>query len=195
MLYLAAQSCLTVCDPPRDCSSPGSPVLGDSPGKNTGVGCHALLQEIFPIQGPNPGLPHCRRILYCLSHQWSPRSTDNSLVNILSESPGIFVIWPCSTFGNLVDGMSFFFSKYQVGKQKSSFIDWTWIQKTKFIGKSSKSFFIKIKTFPLTQTCALFVNSSFKAVNAGQFLKTQVIRCIQLFEKVKKLTEKYYRQT
>ena len=87
-----------------------------------------------------------------------------------------------------------FFPKYQVGKQKSSFIDWTWTQKTKFIGKSSKIFFIKIKTFPLTQTCALFVNSSFKAVSTRQFLKTQVIRCIQLFEKVKKLTEKYYRQ-
>ena len=45
----------------------------DSPGKNTGVGCHALLQGIFPTQGSNPGLPHCRRILYCLSHQGSPK--------------------------------------------------------------------------------------------------------------------------
>ena len=34
-----------------DCSPPGSSVLGDSPGKNTGVGCHALLQGIFPTQG------------------------------------------------------------------------------------------------------------------------------------------------
>ena len=33
------------------------------------VGCHALLQGIFPTQGSNPGLPHCRWILYCLSHQ------------------------------------------------------------------------------------------------------------------------------
>ena len=45
--------------------------LGDSPGKNTGVGCHALLQGIFPTQGLNPGLPHCRQILYRLSHQGS----------------------------------------------------------------------------------------------------------------------------
>ena len=44
----------------------------DSPGKNTGVGCHFLLQEIFPTQGSNLGLPHCRQILYCLSHQGSP---------------------------------------------------------------------------------------------------------------------------
>ena len=39
-----------------DCSMPGSSVQGDSPGKNTGVGCHALLQEIFPTQGSSPGL-------------------------------------------------------------------------------------------------------------------------------------------
>ena len=37
-------------------------------GKNTGVGCHALLQEIFPTQGSNPGFSHCRQILYHLSH-------------------------------------------------------------------------------------------------------------------------------
>ena len=44
---LAAQSCLTLCDP-MDCSPPGSSVHGDSPGRNTGVGCFALLQGIFP---------------------------------------------------------------------------------------------------------------------------------------------------
>ena len=41
----------------------------DSPGKNTGVGCQALLQGIFPIQGSNPGLLHCRQILYHLNHR------------------------------------------------------------------------------------------------------------------------------
>ena len=41
----------------------------DSPGKNTGVGCHSLLQEIFPTQGLNPSLPHCGQFLYHLSHQ------------------------------------------------------------------------------------------------------------------------------
>ena len=50
-----------------DCSPPGSFVRGDSLGKNTGVGCHALLQGIFPTQGSNSGLPHCRWILYRLS--------------------------------------------------------------------------------------------------------------------------------
>jgi len=47
-------------------------VSGDSLGKNTGVGCHALLQGIFPTQGSNPGLPHCRQVLHCLNHQGSP---------------------------------------------------------------------------------------------------------------------------
>ena len=45
----------------------------DSPDKNTGVGGHALLEGIFPTQGSNPGLPHCRQILDHLSHQGSPR--------------------------------------------------------------------------------------------------------------------------
>ena len=52
---LVAQLCPTLCDP-RDCSPPGSSVRGDSPVKNTGVGCHSLLQVIFPTQGSNPGL-------------------------------------------------------------------------------------------------------------------------------------------
>ena len=46
----------------------------DSPGE-TGVGCHFLLQEIFPTQASNPGLLHCRQILYHLSHQGSPKNT------------------------------------------------------------------------------------------------------------------------
>ena len=60
-MCLVAQSCLILCDP-----------MDYSLGKNTGVGCHALLQGIFPTQGLNPGLPHRRWILYRLSHQGSP---------------------------------------------------------------------------------------------------------------------------
>ena len=44
----------------------------NSPGQNTGVGSHSLLQGIFSTQGSNPGLPHCRLILYQLSHWGSP---------------------------------------------------------------------------------------------------------------------------
>ena len=45
----------------------------NSPGQNTGVGSLSLLQAIFPTQGSNPGLPHCRWIFYQLSHKGSPR--------------------------------------------------------------------------------------------------------------------------
>ena len=44
----------------------------NSPGKNTGVGCHSLLQGIFLTQGSNLGFLHCKQILYCLNHQGSP---------------------------------------------------------------------------------------------------------------------------
>ena len=46
--------------------------LWNSPGQNTGVGSLSLLQGIFPTQGLNSGLPHCRWILYQLNHQGSP---------------------------------------------------------------------------------------------------------------------------
>ena len=61
------QSCLTLCDP-MNCT-----VRGILQAQNTGVGSLSLLQGIFPTQGSNPGLPHCRRILYQPSHKGSPR--------------------------------------------------------------------------------------------------------------------------
>ena len=45
----------------------------NSPGQNTGMGSLSLLQEISPTQGSNPGLPHCKQILYQLRHKGSPR--------------------------------------------------------------------------------------------------------------------------
>ena len=68
VVVLVTQLCLTLSDP-MDCSPPGSSVHLDSPDKNTGVGCHALLQRIFPIQGLNPGLLRCRQILHHLNHR------------------------------------------------------------------------------------------------------------------------------
>ena len=47
--------------------------LWNSPGQTTGAGSCSLLQGIFPTQGLNPGLMHCRQILYQLSHQGSPK--------------------------------------------------------------------------------------------------------------------------
>ena len=66
-----SRSCAWLCDPhalePTRLLCPWN-----FPGKNTGVGCHFLPQEIFPTQGSNPGLPRCRQTLYHLSHQGSP---------------------------------------------------------------------------------------------------------------------------
>ena len=58
-----------------------------SPGKNTRGGCHSLLQGIFPIQGSNQGLLHCRQIHYCLSHwgsqlMWQVRNRGQAVVSL-----------------------------------------------------------------------------------------------------------------
>ena len=60
-----AQSCPTLCN-----NMDYSP--WNSPGQNTGVGSFSLLQGIFPTRGSNPGFPHCRWILYQLSHKGNP---------------------------------------------------------------------------------------------------------------------------
>ena len=62
-------------------------------GKSTGVGCHFLLQGIFLTQGSNPGLLHCRQMLYRLSHQGSPKSD-----NFTSSFP----TWISFPFSNLI---------------------------------------------------------------------------------------------
>ena len=65
-----SESCSVVSDSsrPHGLYSPWN-----SPGQNTGMGSLSLLQGIFPTQGSNPGLPHCRQILYQLSHKGSPK--------------------------------------------------------------------------------------------------------------------------
>ena len=62
----------------------------DFPGKNTGVGCHFLLQGNFPTQRSNLGLPRCRQTLYCLSHKGSPNKcqirSDQISHSVVSDS-------------------------------------------------------------------------------------------------------------
>ena len=93
VICCAVLSCSVMSDScdPMDCSPPGPSVLGDSPGKNTGVCCHAVLQGIFPTQGMNPGLLHCRWILYWLSHQGSPRDD----YGITQRAPVMTEAGPC----------------------------------------------------------------------------------------------------
>ena len=63
-----------LCDP-VDCSLPGilQARILEWIAISFSMGCHSLLWRFFPAQGLNPGLPHCRPILYCLSHRGSPR--------------------------------------------------------------------------------------------------------------------------
>ena len=69
-LYSCCESCSVMSNSlrPHGLYSPWS-----SPGQNTGVGSLSFLQGIFPTLGSNSSLPHCRQILYQLSHQGSPR--------------------------------------------------------------------------------------------------------------------------
>ena len=89
------------------CPSPSAGDLRELPraGKNTGVGCHALLQGIFPTQGSNPGLQHCWQILYGLRHHTNPANalqdpcTWRSILlqcSDLSAAPGISQAPPTS---------------------------------------------------------------------------------------------------
>ena len=75
---------------PRGLCSPWS-----SPGQNTGVGSLSLLQGIFLTQGWNPGLPHCRRILYQLSHKGSPY---DSMVSVSFSLSHTFTLLPFFNF-------------------------------------------------------------------------------------------------
>jgi len=63
---------------------------GFSRQEYTGVGCHVLFQGIFPTQGSNAGLPHCRQILYHLSHKGNP----GGLSLLESHCPCIFISSP-----------------------------------------------------------------------------------------------------
>ena len=69
----------------------------NSPGKNIGVGSHSLLHKIFLTQGSNPGLPHCRQILYPLSHRGNPEYTTGywSLLLYFLHSGDFLIILCC----------------------------------------------------------------------------------------------------
>ena len=70
-MVVYSPSCVRLCSPIH--WSHQAILHGISQARITRVGCHFLLQGIFPTQGSNPGLWHCRQILYWLSHEGSPQ--------------------------------------------------------------------------------------------------------------------------
>ena len=82
-----AQLCPTLCNP--------TVYPWNSPGQNTGVGSLSFLQGVFPTQGLNPGCPHCRRILYQLSHKGSP----NECINIKKKKVHPFAHYSSDFWG------------------------------------------------------------------------------------------------
>ena len=85
LCVLVAKSCLTLAIPWTAACQLLCP--WNSPGKSTGVGCHFLLQGIFLSQGSNPGLLHCRQMLYPLSHQGIPILYSNVSMSVLFSQP------------------------------------------------------------------------------------------------------------
>ena len=83
VLCLVTQSCLTVCNP-VDCNPPGYSVHRDSPGKNTGLGCYALLQGILPTQGSHPGLLHCTAFSLLSESPVKPKNTGGGSLSLPS---------------------------------------------------------------------------------------------------------------
>ena len=98
-MCLVTQSCPALCNP-MDCSPACSSEHRDSPGKNTGVGCHALLQGIFPTQGSNwePNKPNLRAVWH--SVQQSSNQTNVNINKIINKlfTEYIFIVishFPC----------------------------------------------------------------------------------------------------
>ena len=109
---LVAQLCPTLCNP-MDCSPPSSSVHGILQARI--LGCHSLLQGIFPTQESNPGLLHCRQILYRLSHQtWSK-----------SFPIGLWTPNPKTCITNTI--IKIFFSKHHI---YICHLDGKWVPKT-----------------------------------------------------------------
>ena len=83
----------------------------DFPGNSPGMGCHFLLQGIFPTQGSNPGLPHCKQMLHHLSHQGCPVMIDSKSWKMM--------LWKCCTqYASKLGKLS---SGHRTGKGQFSF--------------------------------------------------------------------------
>ena len=110
-----------------NCNLAGSPVHGDSPSKNTEVGSPALLQGTFSTQGLNPGLKHCRQILYRLSHQESPfNCTSNYYITSVLYSPSLKakILTSIKTLAILLSTLSSQYKRWSYMIGRSTGIAW-----------------------------------------------------------------------
>ena len=125
----------------------------DFPGKNTGAGCHAFLQGIFPTQGSNPGLPHCRQILYQVSHKGSPRILEWVAYPVSSRSS-----WPRNQTGVscIVGG---FFTNWAI--RKAHFTVWVEIITILFIN------FFLVNYCWYREMLLIFINQSIALLNSS----------------------------
>ena len=121
---LVPQPSLTLCDP-MDCSLPGSPLHRISPGKNTGVSCHSLLQRVFLTQGSNLILLHFWQFLYHLRNQGSPRSQKEPIFTQLHQ-PRINVMQAVSKSGEGTKELLFLSTQHTLGQNSETFDSKEW---------------------------------------------------------------------
>ena len=131
---------VTLCDP-HGLYSPWN-----SPGQNTGVGSRSLLQETFPTQGSNPGLPHCKQILYHLRHKGKQKSKSHWIYSLQSKMEKL----------------------YTVSKNKTR--SWLWLRscakfrlKLKKVGKTTRPFRYALNQIPYDYTVE--VTNRFKGLD------------------------------
>ena len=97
----------------------------NSPGQNAGVVSHSLLQGIFPTQGSNPGLLHCRPVLYCLSQQGSPR-----ILEWIAYPFSRVSSWPRNGTGVLLHYRQILYQLSYQGSSLQSIGNYKWNEKT-----------------------------------------------------------------
>ena len=129
MLCFVDQSCPTLCDP-MDCSPPGSSVHGILQPRILEWAAISSSRGMFPNQGPNPRLLHCRRILYCLNCRVSPPPTPTKFMSFPGTSKRELK-WKqghsrCKGFGGGRPGVRWPFIQSNCGPQKKGRGPWTW---------------------------------------------------------------------
>ena len=143
---LLAKSCLTLATLTLEPTRFRCP--WDFPGKNTGVGCHFLLQGIFPTQELNPSLLHNRRILYQLSYKGSPLYITGVDLSSSSNTHILGIFWPSSLICSLHLPNSYLHS----GNHQFILSIYGLVFKSHFIVTSGRiSFFVMAELFFIVQ--------------------------------------------